>query len=576
MNRAEMPFASAHGAAGTAVQPTTCTAESTMAAAADHDQSILLKNLVPLNALSDDHLGQLISRASIERIQQGRFLFREGDTDHQHVYLLEGKVSLLSGNREVDVVHSGTNTARFALAHQWPRKFSARTLCDVRVVRIDSRVLSDLLVRTQSQSYRVTELESEGDEDWMSLVLRSRVFKLMPASNIQNVLRRMERVEATAGEVIIRQGEPGDFYYVLVQGSCTVSRSDGDQEVEIARLVSGDGFGEDALVSGEPRRGTVTMTSEGALMRLGKKDFVELIQRPIIHAIEPTEAQAEMERGSICLDIRSAEAFARGHNSGAVNVPLDALRERMGTLDPDREYLVCAEEESIAAVGAFLLRERGLDAVILKDGGLGKLQAKAGPDTSGDSPSGRGSGADDGGGVEDGESGDLQQLLRDTQARFHRALYQRVAEIRQLRQSLLNAKAAKQRLEQDLEKARTDNASLRQALVDVKAELASRPAGTDGPNSGPEVELLQRRLVELQQELDEVQEVLQEASAEESAHQWEMVRLRTRVEGLELDLKEQQELNRVLREENEETLKRLASMKKEAGRPNPDVLESAG
>jgi chromosome segregation ATPase len=112
--------------------------------------------------------------------------------------------------------------------------------------------------------------------------------------------------------------------------------------------------------------------------------------------------------------------------------------------------------------------------------------------------------------------------------------------------------------------------------VDVKAELASRPAGTDGPNSGPEVELLQRRLVELQQELDEVQEVLQEASAEESAHQWEMVRLRTRVEGLELDLKEQQELNRVLREENEETLKRLASMKKEAGRPNPDVLESAG
>ena len=114
-----------------------------------NNDDVLLKNLVPLNALSDEQLGQLLSRIQVEKAKKGEYLFREGDTDHQNIYLLKGTVALLSGQKEMDLVVSGTQTARFALAHQLPRKHSARAKTQVTFVRVDSCRLSDLLARRE-------------------------------------------------------------------------------------------------------------------------------------------------------------------------------------------------------------------------------------------------------------------------------------------------------------------------------------------------------------------------------------------------------------------------------------------
>ncbi len=251
-----------------------------MAAPKSKIEDIQLKNLIPLNALTDEQLGLLQSRVVIKKARKGDYLFREGDTDHQNIYLLAGTVALLSGQKELDVVTSGTQTARFALAHQLPRKHSARAKCPVTYVRIDSRLLSDLLARSQSDSYEVNETGVSSKEDWMSQLLQSPIFQQIPPANLQRVMMRMREIPVAADEVIIQQGDEGDYFYLISRGQCRVTHQpDPDQPpVELALLNAGQGFGEEALLSDKPRSSTVIMLTDGELVRLSKKDFVELVK----------------------------------------------------------------------------------------------------------------------------------------------------------------------------------------------------------------------------------------------------------------------------------------------------------
>ena len=532
-------------------------------AAAEQQPSSLLKNLVPLNALSEEHLGQLLSRIRLERMAPGGYLFREGDSDHEHVYLLEGRVTLLSGNKAVDSVQSGSNTARFALAHQWPRKFSARAATEVRLARIDSHTLSEQLVSTQTQSYRVSDLDADAGGDWMSQVLRLGVFQQIPAANIQAVLQRMEAVKVKAGRCVIRQGTEGDFYYVIIRGSAVVTKADKGQVRELARLEVGDGFGEQALISGGKRSSSVSMTEGGDLMRLGKEDFEELLRRPLIRLLNPQQAQSRSEQGATWLDVRSAGDFASSHPQHAVNLPLEVLRRESDGLDSDTEYLVHAADTADSEVAAFLLRERGFDAFAVNMDAAGADSAPrpvptqsqtSSPESATLPPDGDSSTTIDSA-LLDGRHDALDPV---SQARFQKVLFQRIGEIRQLKRALETVTAEKLALEKTVTELRAENANLQGRLADTESPSSESESLLIEP---AERATLEATIAEMAAELEDLQEVLQEASAEESRQQWQRTRLEDKVHSLENALEEQRRLNQVLREENDETIRRLEELR---------------
>ena len=144
-----------------------------------------LRALVPLNTLPDEALAELAGHVVVETVKRGQMLFSEGDTDHQHVYLVKGRVALLSKRSVVDRVEAGSDTARFPLAHQVPRKNSARAEVKSRITRIDSRRLSDLLARAQTVDYQVADFDAASEDDWMSMLLQSPVLQQVPAANLQ-------------------------------------------------------------------------------------------------------------------------------------------------------------------------------------------------------------------------------------------------------------------------------------------------------------------------------------------------------------------------------------------------------
>ena len=82
----------------------------------------------------------------------------------------------------------------------------------------------------------------------------------------------------TAGELIIRQGDPADNFYVISDGRVEVTQEAEDGQPRLLRqMAAGEFFGEIGLLSRIPRTATVTAVTDGTLISLPGKSFLELV-----------------------------------------------------------------------------------------------------------------------------------------------------------------------------------------------------------------------------------------------------------------------------------------------------------
>jgi rhodanese-related sulfurtransferase len=194
------------------------------------------------------------------------------------------------------------------------------------------------------------------------------VFASLPPANIATLLDRFQRISRKRGDVLIRQGDSGDYYYLIEQGRCLVTRDVAGSTIELAELKAGDSFGEDALVAESPRNASVTMRTDGVLLQLSKADFNELLREPLLQRCSVAEAIQKVSRGATWLDVRFAAEYQHDGLPRAMNVPLNELREAIPLLDQSKEYVVYCQTGRRSAAAAFLLSQRGFNAVLLEDG----------------------------------------------------------------------------------------------------------------------------------------------------------------------------------------------------------------
>ena len=334
----------------------------------------LLRKFSPLDGLKKENLAALARKTALREIGAGRALFREGDNDKRTFYLVSGEVELRSGDAVVAVIRSGTVEARNPLAPGQPRRFTARTASDVTFLAVDSDLLDVLLTWDQTGSYEVNELSADSPitgDDWMTTLLQTKAFHRIPPSNLQAIFMRMQRVSYRAGEVVIKQGDEGDFFYAITSGRCTVTRETplNREGIKLAELGPGDTFGEEALISESKRNATVTMLIDGSLMRLNKQDFNTLLNEPMLHWVAYDEAAGMVEgSGAKWLDVRLPSEYDAWHLPGALNVPLYFLRLKLKQLDQKIRYIVVCDTGRRSSAGAFVLAERGFDVMVLKGG----------------------------------------------------------------------------------------------------------------------------------------------------------------------------------------------------------------
>ncbi|HEY0842638.1 cyclic nucleotide-binding domain-containing protein [Methylotenera sp.] len=349
----------------------------------------LLNTFEPLAKLSAGRKRELAGLCFVEKVSQGINPLRMNISNaKQAVYLIKGELELRFLNDEKLILRGDDTAARHPIPCDHNLVDSiART--DIEILRIDNDLL-DIMMTWDQLSTGDDVLKSVHNTDdgkssrtpveWMrdtsvfSLAkLQSGVFSKVPVANIEAMFQRMERINAVAGQVIIQQGAVGDYYYLVESGSLLVSRADGVNATPIlvAELNEGDAFGEEALVSDNKRNATVTMKTDGQLLRLNKRDFVELLKEPMLTQVSREAAESMVAEGAVWVDARLPSEYQYEHIEGAINLSLNEIRQKISDLDRSLTYVVYCQTGRRSSAAAFILAQQGFYVVVLSGGARG-------------------------------------------------------------------------------------------------------------------------------------------------------------------------------------------------------------
>ncbi len=103
-------------------------------------------------------------------------------------------------------------------------------------------------------------------------------FRLLPPQAMERMASRLMEVRYGFGDLIVREGEPGDAFYILTSGRARVFKTgEGGEEVPLNVLRAGDEFGEMALLQGGARTASVRCSTDVTVLRLSLEDFEELL-----------------------------------------------------------------------------------------------------------------------------------------------------------------------------------------------------------------------------------------------------------------------------------------------------------
>ena len=332
-----------------------------------------LAALAPLASLSPERLVELAAIAVPERGRRGSDPLKEKLALPQSIFLLEGELLLVFEGGGTLVLVGGSEEARQALNRHKERVARSKAITDVELVAVDDDVLDILATWDQAAA----SAEAPALSGAFSLVnLRSGAFAQLPVAHIDELLKRFDRVKTARGDAVIREGDEGDYYYVVGSGRFQVERLVGGARMVLAELKSGDAFGEEALVSEAKRNATVTALGDGELLRLSRKDFNELLREPLLRRLSFEQAAEKVRRGALWLDVRYPSEYQYDKLAGAINVPLAEVRNMFEVLDRSKEYVAYCQSGRRSAAAAFLFAQRGFKVWLLQ-GGLRSVEKSA-------------------------------------------------------------------------------------------------------------------------------------------------------------------------------------------------------
>lgn len=111
-------------------------------------------------------------------------------------------------------------------------------------------------------------------DEKVRIISRIPLFEACSQAELARIATITTQLDVRDGEVLIREGETGDLFFVLVKGSAEVRKG----RRRIATLGAGDFAGEIALLTDAPRTATVTTTSPVTALRATRKGFSALLE----------------------------------------------------------------------------------------------------------------------------------------------------------------------------------------------------------------------------------------------------------------------------------------------------------
>uniref|UniRef100_A0A667YFV8 cAMP-dependent protein kinase type I-alpha regulatory subunit n=1 Tax=Myripristis murdjan TaxID=586833 RepID=A0A667YFV8_9TELE len=200
----------------------------------------------------------------------GETVIQQGDEGDNFYVIDQGEMDVYVNNEWVTTIGEGGSFGELALIYGTPRAASVRAKSNVKLWGIDRDSYRRILMGSTLRKRKMYEeflskvsILAESLEKWERLT----------------VADALETVQFEDGQKIVVQGEPGDEFFIILEGSAAVlqRRSENEEFVEVGRLGPSDYFGEIALLMNRPRAATVVARGPLKCVKLDRPRFERVL-----------------------------------------------------------------------------------------------------------------------------------------------------------------------------------------------------------------------------------------------------------------------------------------------------------
>lgn len=224
------------------------------------------------NKLDDDNKRLVINSLEEKSVKKGTEIIKQGDEGDYFYVVEEGTVNYLVDNKLVNSSGAGTSFGELALMYNSPRVATVVAATDCILWALDRITFRKILLGSS----------------FKKRLMYDELLKSIPILQSLTTYDRAKLADALdtefyePGQVIVREGDVGENFYLIEYGECEVSKN--GQGV-VAQLKSHDYFGEVALLNDLPRQATVTAKTKTKVATLGKSGFQRLLG-PVVDVLK--------------------------------------------------------------------------------------------------------------------------------------------------------------------------------------------------------------------------------------------------------------------------------------------------
>lgn len=233
-----------------------------------------ISNSFIFNNLEQKDLETVIGAMEEKRFKAGETVIKQGD-DGDCLYVIEeGRLNcfkMINGvKHDLKVYEAGESFGELALLYNSPRAASIVAITDVITWVLDRETFNHI-VKDAAQKKR---------EKYESFLKQVDILSTVEPYELMQISDALKVAFFRKNDYIIREGETGDLFYILEEGTCDATKTfePGKPEKVIKNYSRGEYFGERALIKGEPRIANIVATSDLVkVISLDRKAFKRLL-----------------------------------------------------------------------------------------------------------------------------------------------------------------------------------------------------------------------------------------------------------------------------------------------------------
>jgi putative peptide zinc metalloprotease protein len=245
----------------------------------ERDRRLRLLRRVPAFVVRpDEELAQLAGRLRAEHYAAGEAVVRQGASGDKFYIVEQGRLFVWRAETnqpalKVGELAPGQTFGERALVSNEPRAATVRAETPAVVLAL-SKTDFDRSVRDHLTAGHDVEVSLARNR----LIREMPIFDELESFELSLLAGRLEAETFAAGEIVFREGEAGDKFYIVESGQLVAARRDAQgQPVQLSRLGPGDYLGEIALLQNRPRMATITAAEPSTVLSLKAEYFLEMM-----------------------------------------------------------------------------------------------------------------------------------------------------------------------------------------------------------------------------------------------------------------------------------------------------------